>query len=97
MADNNNKPYNGPALSIMFTADKNKDMNESVLETMHNTFKGVQDYIDSNIVVHRDGRHDYVCVTLCLDDIEDKAGLKQKLNDLTTAIMAVYDEFNNKK
>lgn len=95
MADNNNKPYTGPALSIMFTADTNKDMNESVLESMHATFRGVQDYIDSNIVVHRDG-DSYVGVTLCLDDIEDKAGLKQKLNDLTTAIMAVYDEFNKK-
>ena len=93
MSDLTNVEYNGPTLNIEFKTDDG-DLHKDILGTMHNTFKGNQDYIDSNIVVSESFDNGNIAGTyVCLDDVKDKDALSSKLSELGVNINETYKAY----
>lgn len=89
--------YNGPVLQMEFRTPKDC-LHKAILDTMHNTFKGNQDYIDSNIVVSQAiTKNDNVAgVYICLNDIQDKEALTSKLSELGVNVAETFNKYNER-
>lgn len=90
--------YVGPVLEIEFKSLNNEELHKDILNTMHNTFKGMPDYVDSNIVVSESYDNGNIAgVYVCLDDVKDKDTLTSKLSELGVNINETYKKSMEEK
>lgn len=86
--------YTGPILQVELRST-NGDLHKDILGTMHNTFKGMQDYADFNIVVNGmvDTDGCIAGVYVCLDDVKDMETLTSKMSELGVNITETYNKY----
>lgn len=78
---------NKVTIEILVPDDAGNDIQtfaEFARQTFHESFKGNQDYIDSNVIVSDDGSRDKInesCLTIDFTSCKDKMKVSEKLVD----------------
>ena len=89
--DNKGNSYTGPVLSISVSRIDDEMKQRAILNAMHDSFVGDEDYVDSNIIVSDED--DGSTITVCLKDIEGQENIWSLRDHVMDAVGAIWDEF----